>query len=192
MMVDILSMASNLDEQIEKMDMNVARLNLFEPSEHKVMDLKLRDVIQSELELEDQLSAEGIVWLLEKNNRLAEQILLYAKVEENMLNRSSLSDADERMLEIIMMSRRASERVIKDIDKLIEKQEEGFDERHSNCVCMKANNDIMNYSRMNPGELKDIIEREGDEFWSKIGVSNMEDDKKELFLSWMDILSKKN
>ena len=172
MMVDILSMASNLDEQIEKMDMNVARLNLFEPSEHKVMDLKLRDVIQSELELEDQLSAEGIVWLLEKNNRLAEQILLYAKV--------------------IMMSRRASERVIKDIDKLIEKQEEGFDERHSNCTCMKANNDIMNYSRMNPGELKDIIEREGDEFWSKIGVSNMEDDKKELFLSWMDILSKKN
>ena len=169
MMVDILSMAS----------------------EHKVMDLKLRDVIQSELELEDQLSAEGIVWLLEKNNRLAEQILLYAKVEENMLNRSSLSDADERMLEIIMMSRRASERVIKDIDKLIEKQEEGFDERHSNCTCMKANNDIMNYSRMNPGELKDIIEREGDEFWSKIGMSNMEDDKKELFLSWMDILSKK-
>ena len=40
--------------------------------------------------------------------------------------------------------------------------------------------------------LKDIIEREGNEFWSKIGVSNMEDDKKELFLGWMDVLSKKN
>ena len=141
--MDLLSKVSSLDKQIEKMDVEIGKLNLFEPSEQKVAELKSVDVMQAELEFEDQLSAQGIVWLLEKNNRLAEQVLLYTKVEENMLNSSSLSDADEWMLEIIMTARRASERVIKDIDELIEKQEEGFEERHSNCVCMKANNDIM-------------------------------------------------
>ena len=189
-MADILSMASNLDKQIEKMDTEIAKFNLFEPSEHKVANLKSEDVIQSELELEDQLSADGIVWLLEKNNRLAEQILLYTKAEENILNSSLLSDAEvDLMLETIIRIKSSSERVVEYIDEEIEKQEKNFDERHSNCVCGKMNVDIMNYSKMNPGELKDIIEREGDEFWSRIGMSNIKNDKKKLFLSWIEVLA---
>ena len=189
--MDLLSKVSSLDKQIEKMDVEIGKLNLFEPSEQKVAELKSVDVMQAELEFEDQLSAQGIVWLLEKNNRLAEQILFYTVVEKNILNDSSLSDEDrDLMLDTTIMARRSSIEVMKNFDKEIEKQEKGFDEMHSDCGCGKMDNDIMNYSKMNPGELKDLIERDGDGFWVGIGMSDLEDDKKKLFLGWMDILAK--
>ena len=74
-------MAEYLDKQIEKMDMKIAKMSLSEYSEPKVADMKLQDVIKDELEFEDQLSAEGIIALLERNNNLVVRISILRKAE---------------------------------------------------------------------------------------------------------------
>ena len=183
-------MAEYLDKQIEKMDMKIAKMSLSEYSGPKVMGMKLQDVIKDELEFEDQLSAEGIIALLERNNNLVDRISILRKAEENVL-KSKLLNREEKehmLIDIIWIKNNCID-VVNIIDEVIEEQEKKLDERHIDCICSRVNEDIKNYSTMEPRELKDIIEREGDEFWVKIGMSNMEDDKKKLFLSWIDILA---
>ena len=184
-------MAEYLDRQIEKMDMKIAKMSLSEYSEPKVVGMKLQDVIKDELEFEDQLSAEGIIALLERNNNLVDRISILRKAEENVLKTKSLSreEKEHMLIDIIWIKNNCID-VVDIIDEVIEEQEKNLDERHADCICSRVNEDIKNYSTMDPRELKDIIKREGNEFWVKIGMSNMDDDKRKLFLSWIEILAK--
>ena len=68
---------------ISDMAIEGAKMNLKFFQKNNV-EIKRNDA--EKLEFEDQLSAQGIVWLLEKNNRLAEQILFYTVAEKNILN----------------------------------------------------------------------------------------------------------
>ena len=185
--LSLLPLAKSLDNEIEKLDTMFRKQNLFEQSEYNIKDVKLEDVIQDEMEFEDGLSAEGIAWLLERNNRLVDHILILDKAYKNVLN--GKRDAEQlKKLETLRWLKTNSEKVVASIDDVIDKLEKKLDENHSDCGCVEID-DVGSYSKMDPKELRNRIEKEGDKFWSRIGISYIEDNKKKLVLAWTKALS---